>query len=179
LSLSSSCTTSFLPLFPSFCVIDALLAQKDNNDFMKELMISTMSTFSQQNNLTLAEIKNLISAGGGKGGEVELYSSMNQVNYLSTKANDLKEKCQNLIVISPQGVGLHNYSSLSGENGRNGRKGDTQLPAKSGSDGNNLSHTGGDGEDGEDGTDGEAGEVRDIEFLPFFLFLPSFPSLYF
>src|SRR5262249_38578710 len=137
---------------------DALNAQKENNDFMKDFLAQTVSSMTMENTLTLTEIKNLITGSGSGQKDLEVYSDFNKGVYLSQKAADLKEKCQHVILIHPHGIGAQSYQPPHGTNGNNGRPGVSQYKGRNGAPGNFQAADGNDGDDAEDGGDGEAGE---------------------
>lgn len=95
----------------------------------------------------------------GRGGvqHTEVYSTPNQVEYLSKRCSDIKSKCPHLFLIHPQGVGKKTYKDINGVPGMNGPDGQSHPRGRDGHPGLQPGADGEDGMDGDDGNDGDEG----------------------
>jgi hypothetical protein len=87
----------------------------------------------------------------------EVFSTNNQVEYLAKRADEMKGKCAQVILIHPNGVGKETYHEVHAAPGIRGPDGLSNHRAPDGAMGSSPGADGDDGQDGDDGLDGEEG----------------------
>lgn len=114
-----------------------LLHQREQMDELKLMLLQSQEATLKRTEqiMTLAAMRDKASSSGGKGGAAvitEVYSTPNQVEALSKRANALKSACPQVALLHPHGVGYANYEKKDGDPGPAGRTGRSFAKATNG-----------------------------------------------